>query len=76
MMTQTDKVRIVAEKIADELFSDGNNHKAQRLVAEMADTKYGGAGWSYSAAVERIIKTMLKKNEHFIVTIPKRKVKK
>ena len=53
------KRKTIAKKIADELFTNGSNEKAKRLVLELENGKDGG-GWCKGAVID-IIKKHLKK---------------
>lgn len=47
--------RMLAMRIAAELFTNGNGNVAKRLVLELEDGRNGG-GWAITAAVDRIEK--------------------
>lgn len=53
------KVKTIAKNIANELFINGSNEKAKRLVLELEDGTIGG-GWCKDAVID-IIKKHLKK---------------
>lgn len=40
-----DKINALAERIAADLFENGNGEHAQRLVMEMPRNKLEGSGW-------------------------------
>lgn len=50
-------IRALAEKIAADLFTDGNDEVAQRLVLELPGGRNGG-GWAAGPAVDRIEKIL------------------
>jgi len=47
----------LAEKIADQLFSNGAGQKAERLVLELPGKRDGG-GWCKQAVVDVIVRAM------------------
>ena len=54
MITEMHKL---AEKIADQLFSNGAGQKAERLVLELPGKRDGG-GWCKQAVVDVIVRAM------------------
>ena len=60
-MTNTDDYKQVAESIVDDLMTNGNGDKADRLVLELPDGRDGG-GWSRSAAIDRVAKILIELN--------------
>ena len=57
-----ERIKRLAEKITDYLFTNGAGKKARRLVLELEDGQDGG-GWS-KRAVEQAILKMLMEGEH------------
>lgn len=49
------ETRAMAEKIADELFTDGDGKHAKRLVMEIEAKLNGSGWWCKGAVVDRII---------------------